>query len=257
MVSDILRGTIEAMNDRSDIYGRRARIGYICPPLIAEVFPYEFYKLVPAGVTLVITTLSIIDRSRSEVDAAYEASMRAARELAAAGVDIVFLGGVPINVSRGVANAQALLTKLAAELGVAVSSSTAAQGKAAKVLGCRKVVVAHPYGPHEDARLSADAQRYGCEVLGAKGFGAVIREFGRIPRNAARALGRALMRAHPAADAILFPSPHWPVIEAIEPLEREYGVNVMAASQACIWDALRLAGVHDRIQGYGRLLREF
>jgi len=33
--------------------------------------------------------------------------------------------------------------------------------------------------------------------------------------------------------------------------------DVMAASQACIWDALRLAGVNDRIEGYGRLFREF
>jgi hypothetical protein len=69
---------------RSDIYGHRARIGYTCPPLSAEAFPYEFYKLVPAGVTLVITTLTVFERSQSEVDAAYEMSMRAARELAAA-----------------------------------------------------------------------------------------------------------------------------------------------------------------------------
>ena len=86
---------------RSEIYGYRARIGYTCPPLSAEVFPYEFYKLVPAGVTLVITTLTVIERSQSEVDAAYEMSVRAARALAAAGVDLVFLGGVPINLSRG------------------------------------------------------------------------------------------------------------------------------------------------------------
>ena len=43
----------------------------------------------------------------------------------------------------------------------------------------------------------------------------------------------------------------------IVPLEREFGITVIAASQACVWDALRLAGVHDRIEGYGRLLREF
>jgi len=112
---------------RSNIYGHRARIGYTCPPLSAEVFPYEFYKLVPAGVTLVITTLMVIERSESEVDAAYELSMRAARELAAAGVDLVFLGGVPVNLSRGDENAQVMLHTLAAELGVKVSSSVAAQ----------------------------------------------------------------------------------------------------------------------------------
>jgi hypothetical protein len=44
------------------MYGHRARIGYTCPPLSAEIFPYEFYKLAPAGVTLVITTLTVIPR---------------------------------------------------------------------------------------------------------------------------------------------------------------------------------------------------
>jgi hypothetical protein len=38
-------------------------------------------------------------------------------------------------------------------------------------------------------------------------------------------MGRALMRAHPQADAIFLPSPHWPVIEAIEALEQEFGKN--------------------------------
>jgi maleate isomerase len=183
--------------------------------------------------------------------------MRAARDLAAAGVDLVFLGGVPVNRSRGDRNAQDMLQALAAELGVKVSSSVAAQAKAAKALGCRRVVVAHPYAAHEDARLIADAERYGCEVLGAMGCGKVIAEFGRIPVTAALEMGRTLMRAHPRADAILFPSPHWPVIEAIDALEREFGVTVLAASQACIWDALRLTGINDRIEGYGRLLREF
>src|SRR5215469_8888323 len=242
---------------RNDIYGHRARIGYTCPPLSAEVFPYEFYKLVPAGVTLVITTLTVIERSQSEVDAAYEMSMRAARELAATGVDVVFLGGVPVNLSRGDQNAHDMLRTLAAELGVKVSSSVAAQAKATKALGCKKVVVAHPYGAHEDARLIADAKRHGCEVLGVMGCGKVIRDFGRIPVTAALDMGRALMRAHPHADGIFFPSSHWPVIEAIEALEQEFGVAVMAASQACVWDALRLVGVNDRIADYGRLLREF
>src|SRR5438128_6429065 len=156
---------------RSDIYGHRARIGYTCPPLSAEVFPYEFYKLVPAGVTLVITTLTVIERSQSEVDAAYEMSMRAARELAAAGVGLVFLGGVPVNLSRGDQNAHDMLRTLAAEFGVKVSSSVAAQGEAAKALGCEKVVVAHPYVWREDARLIGDAERYGCGVVGARGGG--------------------------------------------------------------------------------------
>jgi len=238
-------------------YGYRARIGYTCPPPVAEVFPYEFYKIAPAGVTLALTTLAVQAPTKSEVAQAYDMSLRAARTLAGAGVDIVFLGGVPVNLSRGNQNAQDVLRTLAAELGVKVSSSVAAQERAAKALAYRKVVVAHAYAANEEARLVADAQRYGCEVLGAAGLGKTLPEFGRIPVSAALGLGRALLRAHPQADGIFFPSPHWPVIAAIDVLEREFPVSVMAASQACIWDALRLAGVDDRIHGYGRLLREF
>ena len=40
-------------------------------------------------------------------------------------------------------------------------------------------------------------------------------------------------------------------------LEREFGVNCMSAHQAIVWDALRRCGIKDRIEGFGRLFREF
>jgi len=238
------------------MYGHRARIGYTSPPLTTEVFPYEFYKLVPDGVTLVLTTLAIVERSRAEVDRSYEISMMAAREMAAAGVDIVVLGGVPINLLRGRDTAEATVRALEAEIGVKVSSSALAQERAAKALGCRKVVVAQPYAASENARLAGYANHFGCEVLGVTAWGSAFNQIGRIPPEAALEMGRALMRQHPDADSILFPSPHWPVIGAIEPLERELKVSVMTALQAIVWDALRQIGVNDRIDGYGRLLRD-
>ena len=239
------------------MYGHRARIGYTSPPLTTEVFPYEFYKIVPDGVTLVVTTLAIVERSKSEVDQSYETSMKAAREMAAAGVDIVVLGGVPINLSRGYDNAQAMIRDLEAELSVKVATSASAQGAAAAALGCKKIVVAQPYQKTETDRIAGYAEHFGCEVLGATGWGSAFNQIGRIPVDAALKMGRDLKRAHPDADSILFPSPHWPTIGAIEPLERELGVNVMTALQAIVWHALRRTGVKDRIEGYGRLFREF
>ena len=243
---------------RDQIYGYRARIGYTSPPLTTEVFPYEFYKIVPDGVTLVITTLAIVERSKSEVDQSYEISMKAAREMAAAGVDIAVLGGVPINLSRGgYDNAQQMMRNLEAELGIKISTSAAAQTNAAKALGCKKVVVAQPYAATETTRISGYAKHFDCEVLGGTAWGSAFNQIGRIPKHAALDMGRQLMREHPEADTILFPSPHWPTIDAIEPLEREFGVNVMTALQAIVWDALRRVGVDDRIEGYGRLFSEF
>jgi len=242
---------------RADIYGRRARIGYTSPPLTTEVFPYEFYKIVPEGVTLVVTSLAIVVRSKDEVDRSYDISMRAARQMAAAGCDIVVLGGVPINLSRGSENAEQVIRELEAELKVKVSTSASAQAAAAKALGCKRVVVAQPYEAKDTERIAGYAKHFGCEVLGATAWGSPFNQIGRIPRHAAIALGRALMKAHPDADSILFPSPHWPTAGALDVLEREFGVNCMAAHQAIVWDALRRCGIDDRIDGFGRLLRDF
>lgn len=239
------------------MYGSRARIGYTSPPLTTEVFPYEFYKIVPEGVTLVVTSLAIVVRSKDEVDRSYEISMRAAREMAAAGCDIVVLGGVPINLSRGAENAEAIISDLETKLKVKIATSISAQTAAAKVLGCKRVVVAQPYEAKDTERIAGYAKHFGCEVLGATGWGSPFNQIGGIPRHAALEMGRALMKKHPEADSILFPSPHWPTADALDVLERELGVNCMAAHQAIVWHALRRCGVDDRIEGFGRLFREF
>ena len=101
-----------AISDK--MYGWRARIGYTSPPLTTEVFPYEFYKIVPDGVSLVVTSLAITVRSRDEIDRSYDMSIQATREMAAAGCDIIVLGGVPINVSKGHANAEQMIRDLEA-----------------------------------------------------------------------------------------------------------------------------------------------
>ena len=119
------------------------------------------------------------------------------------------------------------------------------------------MVVAQPYAHSDTDRIAGYASHFGCEVLGATGWGSAFNQIGRIPVDAALKMGRELKRAHPDADSILLPSPHWPTIGAIDPLERELGVSVMTALQAIVWHALRRCGVHDRIEGFGRLLREF
>ena len=251
---------MDQATNRAKLYGHRARIGYTSPPLTAEVFPYEFYKIVPAGVTLVMTTLAVAELSEAELERSAAIAMTAARAMVAAGVDIVVFGGVPINMNMNMnsaADGATMIAQLEAELGVKVSTSAWCQEKAARTLGCNKAIVVHPYDDSHDARQSSYAKKFGCDVVAVGGIGATLPMFGSVARDAACELGRKLIRKHPEADSILFPSPHWPATEAIEPLEREFGVNVVTAGQAAIWDALRRVGLNDKIVGYGRLFREF
>jgi maleate isomerase len=250
--SDLLKKT-----PATGMYGRRARIGYTSPPLTTEVFPYEFYKMVPDGVSLVITTLAITDRSKEEVDQSYDISMKAAREMAAAGCDLIMLGGVPINLSRGYENADKMIDDLEAELGVKVSTSASAQKKVFKLLSSKKMVVAHPYEKKDNWRFTEYGTKFGSEVLDVLEWGSPFNQIGRIPREAALELGRKVLKKNPDADTMMFPSPHWPVIDAIAPLEEEFGVTVLSSIQIIIWDALRRTGIDDKFDGFGRLFKEF
>jgi maleate cis-trans isomerase len=238
------------------MYGHRARIGYTSPPLTSEVFPYEFYKTMPDGVTLVITTLAITVRTPEEIEQSYDITMKAMREMAASQVDVIMLGGVPITTSKGFSSAAELVRAMEQELGVPITTSAIAKDKAIRATGAKKLVMAHPYEDKDSARIGGYNTEYGCEVLGSLAWGSPFRQIGRIPRDGALKLGRELMRRHPDADTIMFPSPHWPVIEAIEPLEREFGVTVLSSIQYILWEALRRAGIEDKIAGRGRLLRD-
>ena len=240
----------------SRIYGHRARIGYTSPPLTTEIFPYEFYKIVPDGVTLVVTTLAIVERSKSEVEQSYAISIGSARDgrgrrghrRAGRGADQSFARG---EASRK--NDQRACSRARRQ---SLDQRVRAGARPAK-LGCKKAIVVQPYAASETDRIAGYGRHFGCEILGATAWGSAFNHLGRIPVHAALEMARALMREHPAADSILLPSPHWPVIGAIDPLEREFGVNVVSALAAVVWDALRRVGVDDRIAGYGRLLREF
>ena len=69
---------------------------------------------------------------------------------------------------------------------------------------------------------------------------------------------RGLMQAidHPDADAIFMSCGALRVLTVIDEIEAATGKPVVFSNQANFWQCLRLAGIDDRIAGFGRLLRE-
>lgn len=247
------------------LYGHRARIGYTCPPSVAEVFPYEFYMAAPKGVTLLLTTLEIVEKrtdgkNTDEIDRSYDISMIAAKEMVAAGAQLVCFGGVPINLSRGTGNAEALIRETAAEVGRPITTSLECQMKGLKQVGAQKVAVVHPMdeddaGPKRLFKLRLD--NAGFEYVGCAGARCQRPiELGNIPLEAPLELGRQVIREHPEADTILVTCPHWAVNSLIDEMEQELQRPVVTSSQSIIWHSLRLCGIEDRVEGFGTLLRD-
>jgi maleate cis-trans isomerase len=239
------------------MYGFRARIGYTSPPAATEVFPYEFYLVAPKGVSLAISTLAIVAMDKQEIDQSYEISLRAAKELARSQVDLVVLGGLPINTSRGFANVNDLIREVSADIGKPVTTSVTAQVDALRTVGARRVAVAHPFSADQDRMFAENLDNYGFEKSVIKGAGYRAVDLGVIPASVALAIGRAALAEDPNADTLWMSCPHWACAEAIDPLEKELGINVVTAHQAITWHALRRCGIDDKINGFGRLMRDF
>ncbi|MFM1814442.1 MAG: hypothetical protein RLZ98_1137 [Pseudomonadota bacterium] len=239
------------------MYGHRARIGYTSPPAATEVFPYEFYKIVPEGVTLVVHTLPLIDRTSDEVDRGYEASLRAAHTMARAGVSVVVLGGLPINISKGYRNADEMVADLEREIGVPVISSFSAQRDALSALGSNKALLVFPHDAHHSERHSEQARELGLTPVGHAALGRHFIDLGRISEAEVEAAIEKGLEAAPDADTVYCFCPHYATANLIDRIEKRHRLTMMTSLQAIVWKALRTSGVDDRIQGYGRLLRDF
>ena len=216
--------------------------------------------MAPPGVTLALTTLMVARHSAEsgEAQESWNHAVRATREMARAKVDIIVFGGGPVVYSGGHQRAHDTMQALQQEFGIPVTNSTTAYHQADAALGARvvgSVTYARPREAPNTCPTSVSPTRTrhtgGPEVR----RGAVHRG-GRHPLRSAVA-ARPGAQAGTPRDRHPPPGlPHWATGAVIETLEQELGVNVVQGSQAILWWALRTLGIDDRIEGYGRLLRE-
>ncbi len=234
----------------------RARIGYTAVAYVTELLPKYFYQMVPDGVTLAMLTLQIKSHTKDSFEDIYEQGLKAAESFVRAGADVIILGGAPTNISHGEENLKIVLGELEQKFGIPVSSSAWAQGNALKAVGAKKVGTINPAVPRDIGDSASGAISDGMELVARRHANAALEDYNRIPEEKALELGRDLVREHPDVDTLIFGCPHWATVGVIEPLEHEFGVNVVTALQAIVWEGLRKAGIDDKIDGYGRLMRE-
>jgi maleate isomerase len=234
----------------------RARIGYTAVAFVTELLPKYFYQIVPDDVMMSMLTLQIRSHTKEQFDSLHEQGVRAAADFARAGCNVVIMGGAPTNITHGEEALDRELDELSQRYGIPVSTSSRAQGNALKALGARKVGSINPAVPRKIGDSASGSLGDGMTLVGRKHAGAVLEDYNRIPPEKALELGRELMREQPDIDTLIYGCPHWATVPAIEPLEQEFGVNVVTALQAIIWEGMRLSGVNDRVEGYGKLFRE-
>lgn len=123
-----------------------------------------------------------------------------------------------------------------------------------RALEARRIVVGTPYLDEINAIERDFLERKGFEILAFEGLNIrldtdIVRVSPKFIYEFARALDK------PDADAIFISCGALRTLEVIQDIEAALGKPVVASNQAMMWHCLRLAGIGDRLERYGRLFQ--
>ena len=237
--------------------GWRARIGVIVPPS-NTVNETEFNRLKPDGVTFHFTRSPLHPDPAADDFAEMMRDLdRAGGDLSTCAVDLVAYGCTSGSMA---CPADRLLGKLREASGAEAVSTADGIVAALNALGVTRIAMATPYTDETNAHEADFLERHGIEVVAAAGLGlnVTLEKIQQISRVAPKTvLDHALAVDRPEAEALLICCTDFNTVDAIEPLEKTLGKPVVTSNAATLWAALRALGIDDRIEGCGRLLREY
>src|SRR2546425_773285 len=124
---------------------------------------------------------------------------------------------------------------------------------ALKHLGIKRLALGTPYPEAISEQGKAYWGAAGFEIVGYHRL-ADVRDI--YAENEERAYLLARQADTRDAEAVLLSGTGMPTVAVLEMLERDLGKPVISSNQACLWQALRRAGVRGAISGFGRLMRE-
>jgi maleate isomerase len=166
-------------------------------------------------------------------------------------LDVVVLGCTAASMLIGDERISAAVT--AVRPGVQVTNPALAVVTALRILGVTRLALLTPYTPSVTKVTIDFLASRGIETVDAIGLGIDMDDtHARIPEAVLMDAARSLDRAR--AQAVFVSCTAIRALNIVAPLEHELGIPVLTSNQAAFWHAMRLGGVHRRVDGYGQLL---
>ena len=238
--------------------GWRARIGFLVPPGNPTVEP-EMFELVPPGVSVHFTRMTAYgaagthegqdDRNRNQIE-----SLDACLELLAmVSPNVVVMAHTATSYTLGREAEAALVARVQQQWKLRFITAFGSVIAAFERLGIKRIAYATPYNEATTLKGVAHLREHGIDVAS---YGRLDNVRNIYEENDERAYTIARQVDRPEAEAVFLSGVGMPTLGALELLERDLGKPVISPASAMMWHALRVSGVGETVEGYGRLLRE-
>jgi maleate cis-trans isomerase len=236
--------------------GWRARLGFLVPPGNPTVEP-ELMAMTPPGVSVHFSRLVARgpagthrgqeERNRSQIEHIDES----AALLAMVKPNVIVLAHTATSYTLGSSGEASLLQRLQAEHAIPFATAFGSVAAALRELAVERVALGTPYSEEVTRKGKAHLEEHGFEVV-SHGRVEDVTDIYELTAERAYLLGRDVNS--PTAQAVFLSGTGMPTIKILETLEQDLGKPAISANSAMMWHALRLAGVHHPVPGYGRLL---
>ena len=234
------------------------RLAYVTPHPIVDNVTYQFYRIAPDGVMLMLANLEIADYTTAAVEHELPLFWRHAGELAKAGANRIVLTGVPVSAALGRERVLAMIAEAPRWSGVPLDTDLEAIAAAARYLGVERVALATRWHQPLNEAVARYLKSAGVEVIGQQASGRSMAENATLGAadgmRLAIELGRAALTAAPTAQGLILPGGRWLSIHAVAVLEAEFGKPVFLNLNSSLWAALRSAGRGLPVADQGMLL---
>lgn len=237
--------------------GWRARIGVVVPSVNVVVEPW-FSATSPPGVSVHASRMFLDNALSTEavVRMDQEDGMRAVHQLTSCRPKAIAYCCTASSIVQGLEYDRHLQREVADTGGVPATTATQAILEAARVLGVTRIAAVSPYAEEIDRAEHRFFEAAGLQVVSSACLG--IRDsFGLAAPGPQDIYDLAMRGWKSDAGALLITCLNFWSHTVIERLENELDVPVITSTQATFWRLLRIAGIEDRIAGYGRLLSTY
>ncbi|MBI2369724.1 MAG: hypothetical protein HYV08_05715 [Deltaproteobacteria bacterium] len=236
--------------------GWRMHLGAIFPTPVPGRVVREFYEVVPEGVDITMSTLTIRELSPEELERALERIEAAAEQLARFEVDQIYFLGVPPLAIKGPGYDREVIARIEKASGLPASTDFTGVVEAFRRLALKRLVMVTPFEDEMNRLIKKLLEAEGFDVVHMKGL--QIRrnvDIRKLPVPVEYTFAREVFRESPVEpDGIYIPCGGWGSVHNIRRLEHDLGKPVVTWFQAMIWATLQRMGIREPLRGFGRLL---